>query len=200
MVFTPTGVKHLHHEAAHFDVGVYFEANGHGTVLFSDAAVKAFQAATPKNDVEKEALKILKALSDLINQTVGDALSDMLMVVAILVCTQQSFSQWNSAYTDLPSRQEKVKVADRTKFVPIKADTELSEPVGLQDRINAQVAKFEKGRCFVRPSGTEDVVRVYAEAASTAETELLSQIVCGIVFDFYGGVGERPAKYKKELE
>ena len=31
-----SGVKHLH-EAAHrlFDIGIYFEANGHGTVLFS---------------------------------------------------------------------------------------------------------------------------------------------------------------------
>lgn len=33
---TKTGVKYLHHKAADFDVGVYFEANGHGTVLFSD--------------------------------------------------------------------------------------------------------------------------------------------------------------------
>src|SRR5258708_15367505 len=30
---TPTGVKHLHHAAARYDIGVYFEANGHGTVL-----------------------------------------------------------------------------------------------------------------------------------------------------------------------
>ena len=27
-----TGVKHLHHAAKDFDIGVYFEANGHGTV------------------------------------------------------------------------------------------------------------------------------------------------------------------------
>lgn len=29
---TKTGVKHLHHKAQEFDLGVYFEANGHGTV------------------------------------------------------------------------------------------------------------------------------------------------------------------------
>ena len=34
----PTGVKHLHHKALEYDVGVYFEANGHGTVIFSDKA------------------------------------------------------------------------------------------------------------------------------------------------------------------
>lgn len=31
-----TGVKFVHHEAEKYDVGVYFEANGHGTVLFKD--------------------------------------------------------------------------------------------------------------------------------------------------------------------
>lgn len=34
---TPTGVKYLHEAAHHYDIGVYFEANGHGTVLFSKA-------------------------------------------------------------------------------------------------------------------------------------------------------------------
>ena len=29
-----TGVRYLHHEASKFDIGVYFEPNGHGTVLF----------------------------------------------------------------------------------------------------------------------------------------------------------------------
>jgi len=33
----PTGVKHLHHKANDYDVGIYFEANGHGTILFKDA-------------------------------------------------------------------------------------------------------------------------------------------------------------------
>lgn len=34
--FTPTGVKYLHEKAAEFDIGIYFEANGHGTILFSE--------------------------------------------------------------------------------------------------------------------------------------------------------------------
>lgn len=35
---TATGVKHLHHRAQEFDIGVYFEANGHGTTVFSENA------------------------------------------------------------------------------------------------------------------------------------------------------------------
>ncbi|KAI8915725.1 hypothetical protein EDD86DRAFT_196703 [Gorgonomyces haynaldii] len=198
VVFTPTGVKHLHHEAEHFDVGVYFEANGHGTVLFSPECVNAFHAYKPSNQAQTEAIEILRALSDLINQTVGDALSDMLMVESILVVLGQSFAQWDNAYTDLPSRQEKVKVSNRHLFVPINADTELSSPIELQHKINALVKNYPKGRCFVRPSGTEDIVRVYAEAETRQQTDELAFKVCGIVFDSYGGVGDRPATYLKE--
>lgn len=34
-VYAATGVKFLHEKAEHFDIGVYFEANGHGTVIFN---------------------------------------------------------------------------------------------------------------------------------------------------------------------
>lgn len=40
VVCVSTGVKHLHKRAHDYDVGVYFEANGHGTVLFSDHAIE----------------------------------------------------------------------------------------------------------------------------------------------------------------
>lgn len=87
------------------------------------------------------------------------------------------------------------KVADRTLFVPINADTELAQPADLQSKINQQIKNFSQGRAFVRPSGTEDVVRVYAEAATHQETQQLSAIICGLVFDQYGGVGQRPAHF-----
>ena len=36
-------MKHLHAAAAGFDAGIYFEANGHGSVLFSQAWLAALQ-------------------------------------------------------------------------------------------------------------------------------------------------------------
>lgn len=48
------------------------------------------------------------------------------------------------------------------------------------------------GRSFVRPSGTEDVVRVYAEAATQAEADALAAAVGRRVHKHAGGVGEEP--------
>lgn len=44
--FTPTGVKYLHEKATEFDIGIYFEANGHGTVLFSESFIESLEART----------------------------------------------------------------------------------------------------------------------------------------------------------
>lgn len=43
-----------------------------------------------------------------------------------------------------------------------------------------------------RPSGTENVVRVYAEAATMEQASALALAVERIVYDNAKGVGERP--------
>ena len=64
---------------------------------------------------------------------------------------------------------------------------------GMQTAIDAAVAKYgADARAFARPSGTEDVVRVYAEAATEVGASELAREVCGVVHDFAGGVGDRP--------
>lgn len=45
----------------------------------------------------------------------------------------------------------------------------------------------------MRPSGTEDVVRVYAEAATREDADALCLKAMQAVYDVAGGVGERPA-------
>jgi len=57
---TPTGVKHLHERAAHYDVGIYFEANGHGTVLFSDRFLQWLHDAVSQEGTSQEAVFTFK--------------------------------------------------------------------------------------------------------------------------------------------
>jgi phosphoacetylglucosamine mutase len=160
----PTGVKHLHHAAEHYNVGVYFEANGHGTVLFSQATQDKLASYQPSTPAQSTALGHLTNLTQLINQTVGDALSDMLLVEVVLSHKYYSGLEWDSIYADLPNRLVKVTVGDRNAFRTEDAERRLVSPPGLQVKIEELVRRYEGGRSFVRPSGTEDVVRVYAEA------------------------------------
>lgn len=60
--------------------------------------------------VKQKAASRLLAVSQLINQAVGDALSGLLLVEVILKYMGWSIHRWNELYHDLPSRQLKVRL------------------------------------------------------------------------------------------
>ena len=188
--FTQTGVKHLHHAAARNDIGVYFEANGHGTVLFSPSALKRIHNHAPESPAQLENLTMLRALTDLINQTVGDAISDMLLVEVVLAHKEWTVKEWLATYTDKPNHIRKLKVKDRNEFVcaPGTAEQRLAQPEQIQAQIDGIVSKYSGGRAFVRPSGTEDVIRIYMEAQTAFDADSLAREL----YDFLEG------KYKPE--
>ncbi|CAG8695279.1 13534_t:CDS:10, partial [Racocetra fulgida] len=133
--------------------------------------------------LEKElAVKKLQASAELINQTVGDALSDLLFVESILINRQWSFQKWNSIYTDMPNRLVKVVVANRQIFKTTNAERTLVKPKGLQEKIDKLVAQYKN-------------VRVYAEASTRVDCDELAFKVAGLVYDEAGGCGGRPSEF-----
>lgn len=196
VVCVPTGVKYLHHKSTQFDVGVYFEANGHGTVTFSDSTKEKIANAAKDDgltDSQRQAAKCLLNFIDLINETVGDAISDMLVVESILHSRGWSIEDWDNIYQDLPNRQIKVLVEDRKVIKTADAERKCIEPPNLQESIDNLVAQYRNGRAFVRPSGTENVVRVYAEAATQNDADNLAKEVGSKVYLLANGIGEDPA-------
>lgn len=187
VVCVPTGVKHLHHEALKYDVGIYFEANGHGTIVFSeDAKLQIREIATNTNSslAQKAAAKKLLSTIDVINESVGDAISDLLLTEIILHDLDWDISDWDSMYVDFPNRQLKIKVPDRNVLTTTDAARKCVKPEGLQEAIDNLVSKYEQARSFVRPSGTEDIVRVYAEAHTQDAADKLAEEVALLVKKF----------------
>lgn len=183
VVHTNTGVKNLHHAAMKFDIGIYFEANGHGTVLFNE---QRFQEAVSKctTEVQKIAMRKLAALKELTNQTVGDALSDLLLVEATLLqLGWDSPTYWSSLYTDRTNILGAIKVPDRERFVSTEVETRLAKPDLMQAAIDDTVGRYG-GRAFIRPSGTENVVRLYVEADDQVVCEHLYQTLQELIHSF----------------
>ncbi|KAM3571168.1 hypothetical protein VYU27_006780 [Nannochloropsis oceanica] len=202
VAFAKTGVKFVHHEAEKYDLGIYFEANGHGTVLFSEAlslALLAHHASFAEGGAEewveeklkqKVATTRLISAQQLINQAVGDAMSDLLFIEAVLRLKWWDVSVWaQGLYTDLPSKQLKLQVPDRTVVSCNADETRALTPPSLQERLDALMAApavAPHGRVFVRPSGTEDVVRVYAEADTPDAAAELAAEAARIVQEMVG--------------
>ena len=176
---TPTGVKHLHHEAENFDIGVYFEANGH-VQLFSILKPKIFDYK-PNNDNEAKAIKVLQNFSQLINQTVGDAISDLLAVLIVVHYLKLSPSDWDNEYTDLPNKLVKVIVPDRSIFKTTNAERTLVEPKGMQDEIDKLVAQYPNGRSFVELLVLKMLLEFMLEADTQNNVEELSKAVSELV-------------------
>ena len=180
-VCVPTGVKHLHHAAEQLDIGVYFESNGHGTALFSETTKKKIEDATVEALVQRsmphvKALLALAHCQRCINPAVGDAMSGILLVEGIL--RRLKTTKLPRPYADLPSRQTKIVVPDRTKIKTEDAERRVREPKSLQDAIDealrARAATDASVRAFVRPSGTEDCVRLYVEGEQVESVDVLT--------------------------
>jgi phosphoacetylglucosamine mutase len=120
---------------------------------------------------------------------IGGHLVDPLMLLHTCYCEPHPT-------TTLPacSRQTKLAVADRNVIVTTEDETRVVTPAALQSAVDALVAAVDSGRAFVRPSGTEDVVRVYAEAATPEAADRLALDVAKAAFVHAGGVGAEPSK------
>jgi len=196
-----TGVKFVHKMAeSQFDIGIYFEANGHGSILFGPNFYQMLALAdTRLLGTNNKAWQRLRLLPKLVNPAIGDALTDLLLVDAILVLKGWSVSKWNSLYTDVPSLQYKIQVQDKSILTVNDNETKVLTPSTLQPALDAAVASLSTttssssaARTFVRPSGTENVVRIYVEAMNEKDVNQLASKVIALVHDLCNGVGDIP--------
>ena len=168
LVCVKTGVKHLHHAALEYDVGIYFEANGHGTVLFRD------------EDMTKEKLwSDPCGMIGLFNPLVGDGISNLLGVLGLLQKMNLTIQEWEKMFTARPSKNYTITVPDKNMYQVGDVESRLDRPSQLQDFIDDLVKQYHGARAFVRPSGTEDLLRVYVEANDPAHLDEIARQIMG---------------------
>ena len=142
----------------------------------------------------KKAIRVLLLIREISNQAIGDALADLLLVELSLFGLKWSIREWDAIYEERPGCLTAMRVKDRTIFETTNAEQQVVKPEGLQKIFDAVIGGFENARAFVRPSGTEDVVRVYAEAETPSDANALNLAMRQAVFDNAGGVGDRPTQ------
>ncbi|KAI5180162.1 phosphoacetylglucosamine mutase [Nematocida sp. AWRm80] len=188
-----TGVKNMQREASKHTISVWFESNGHGTIYFSEKTKGVFkekaQYTRAENilDLETEAFTeemnrilsmpimtldtpqerkhsswnekfisisaqeanlLLLCISDLIDPFIGDAIMNMVVIESIFYSMFIRPTMLTELYKDLP-------------YV-------LTSTAGKKDLISTLFvesikAKYSDLRVHLRPSGTEDLIRVYVE-------------------------------------
>lgn len=171
-VVVPTGVKNAHPEVQKYVIGANDEPNGHGTIV-----VKWNKLNEALEGKENElAAKKLVAFLKLSNPYVGDAICNLLMIEAVLRDRDFSLDFFNSVYKENPSKMYKVVVKDRTKWKTTWDEQRLTEPQMFQQYVDYYTGhRGEWCRAFARPSGTEDILRLYVEAEDEADVNQVGE-------------------------
>jgi len=148
VVCAATGVKNLHHEALRYDISVYFESNGHGTILINN-----------KKLLEQDFFKKISLLN---NEVVGDGISGIFCVKYFLKSLNITFKEWFNLVKKNKFILYKKEVPNKEIFETNKVGDRLLNPPLLQNKLD-EIMKENKCFCFIRPSGTENVIRIYIE-------------------------------------
>ncbi|CAG9320240.1 PGM3 [Blepharisma stoltei] len=159
IVLVATGVKYLHEAAKKAEISVYFEANGHGTIIASENKLASLK--------ELNAEKLLAFLS-LANEAVGDAVADLLLSEISMKILDFSLKQWEELYHDYPTTIIGVRSPIKEQIKTSENELEVVEPANLVNKIQEITHRLadQKVRVLLRPSGTEPIVRIFVEALS----------------------------------
>jgi phosphoglucosamine mutase len=105
--------------------------------------------------------------------TTGDGLLTALHVMARVASTGRPLADLAAVVQRLPQTLVNVRVSDR--------DAVAAAPVVQSAVSDAQAELGESGRVLLRPSGTEQLVRVMVEAASQAQADEIANRLAGVV-------------------
>lgn len=187
LILAKTGVKHLHHKAKDYDIAIYFESNGHGTVFHNEKTLEKISEIKNSSDANENDKAILNLLTDFLkvfNPTVGDSLSVVICAEKCLKILNLKISNVYDLYENIPSVNMKKIVKEKGVYKTNEDDSRLIQPLDIQSKIDEIVLEYssEFGRCFVRASGTEDIVRIYAEAKTAEIAQKIANRVFEIVY------------------
>lgn len=143
-----TGIKHLNNAATNFDIGIYFEHNGHGSIYFSEEAKRLFK----RTDINT------RTFYTLCNQYIGDGVYLIFLSAFMNINDKNLFNELVNLYIDLPS---KLLSYDKIKYALLLSNTSQSYLL--------EQSKLLNTRLYIRSSGTEEIIRVYLEGYKCEE-------------------------------
>ena len=133
-----TGIRNLKEETKNHRNSIYFESNGHGTVSLTD-----------KIDIP-------------FNELIGDGIYNIVSTMIILKRLKFNFENWYDLVEKKNSKQISRPKSDFPELIMNDIGDRILEPKEIQDKLDIINEKYNSN-IFIRPSGTESIVRIYIE-------------------------------------
>ncbi len=193
---TKVGDKYTRAGAERFDIGVYYEASGHGAVHFSDKAKGLIKNATTTTGAEERAKIILLAIMNMQNEACGDGIRNSLLVKALMELEGWNIEDIDGLYEDYPKILVYISIENKNAL-KTKNDLglEVIEPLVVKEKISKIMEDLEGGYEHVtRPSGTEPIIRVQVQGTDSYKVEETAYKIAQVVYDDpeIKGKGKKP--------
>lgn len=172
--FFNSGVKHAQRAATKYDLSVYYEKNGHGAIVsrINGKMVTTESMGDQNGDLLGTVLNLFSPG--------GDAIVNSLVLELALKVLKMTVYDCLNMYTDLPFISERYKIP-KNKMVCFASSVEdesiLIRPKWFQEALDSKVRLYEGARAFIRPSGTENILRVYVEAKDHESVKILYNFI-----------------------
>ena len=191
---TAVGDKYVREAAVNWikdkGVAVYYEAAGHGAIVFSDEYIDAVNQLP-----DSRAKGILQAIIKMQNKAGGDGIQNLLLFKALMELEGLNFDNLNDPeflYPEIPKIEMELKVKHKENVTSV--DNLGKELTGPEDIVEA-VAKWQERlgdeyRIIVRYSGTSPKVRVQVDGPDTGLIEEAAYDLMQAIYDSPNVVGD----------
>uniref|UniRef100_A0A7E4VBG2 Phosphoacetylglucosamine mutase n=1 Tax=Panagrellus redivivus TaxID=6233 RepID=A0A7E4VBG2_PANRE len=167
-VVANTGVANLIKKANAFDIAVYFEPNGHGSVIVKKDVLREIESKAKENPRARELLNFL----ELVNPAIGDGVANFFATEYILSVEGLTTRSWmEQTFKPSNTQLSAIRVPDKDVFLVASEDETIwLAPGPLKDACKELWqflgTIFGDFTYFVRPSGTENVVRLFLQTSN----------------------------------
>ena len=162
---TKTGINNIQKESKKFDISICYEYNGLGTIYISQDLSTKFGKLSSLIETSKDSqiIELFQLFIALFNSITSDGVSNLLVIESIMKSMNLSIKDVYDFYNEIPYKIVDIKMK-YNKFITNEDDSKIIEPKNMQIIIDELSNKYANSKIYVRPTGTEDCLRVYVES------------------------------------
>ena len=161
-----TGNKNLQKESKKFDISICYEYNGQGSIYINDELSIKFGKLSCLIETSKDSqiIELFQNFITLFNSTTCDGISNLLIIESILKLMNLSLKDVYNFYEEKPYKMIDIEIKEKNKYLNNDDGSKLIEPKEIQKKIDEITSKYKNSRILIRPSETEECLRVYIES------------------------------------
>ena len=169
---TKTGINNIQKESKKFDISICYEYNGLGTIYISQDLSTKFGKLSSLIETSKDSqiIELFQLFIALFNSITSDGVSNLLVIESIMKSMNLSIKDVYDFYNEIPYKIVDIKMK-YNKFITNEDDSKIIEPKNMQIIIDELSNKYANSKIYVRPTGTEDYLRVYVETETDDNCE-----------------------------